>query len=150
MTVSTNKSDCGNLFFAEMFGAERRRLGLTQGKFAEIYGITKGYVSKLEAGEKAPSATLRLLFEALQREHASSLSLVSEIERSDQFDQVLDGFFDKVKAWIAEEEGRTMNSALEFIEEFNDNFDDYVDWRKKQTGRNVVPGPPPKVSNSGK
>lgn len=48
----------------------------------------------------------------------------------DPFDQALDAFFEKVKIWLASENGRTMETAMDFTQEFPLRFPEYVKWLK--------------------
>ena len=49
------------------FKSKRESLGLTQGEFSELLGISQGYLSALENGVKIPSDTLLLLFEHINK-----------------------------------------------------------------------------------
>lgn len=46
----------------------RKRLGMSQRRFADLIGVSGNYVYYLEGGERNPSKTLRILLEHLERE----------------------------------------------------------------------------------
>ena len=52
----------------------------------------------------------------------------------DPFDLALDTFFEKVKEWQGAENGRTMETAMEFTQDFPLRYPEYVDWLKKRGG----------------
>lgn len=55
-------------------------------------------------------------------------------EPKDLFDHVMDEFYDMVKDWQAEENDRTIKSAIEFSQEFTLRFPEMRDWLKKRGG----------------
>lgn len=44
------------------FKLKRKKMGLTQSKFADLLGIAQGYLSEIENGMKIPSNSLIILF----------------------------------------------------------------------------------------
>jgi len=60
-------------------------------------------------------------------------------EQKDPFDQAMDEYFEKVKNWQADENGRTMKTAIEFFQEFPLRFPEMTEWLKKRGG-NSDPG----------
>lgn len=51
----------------------------------------------------------------------------------DPFDLALDTFFEKVKIWLASENGRTMETAMDFTQKFPLRFPEYVKWLKNSS-----------------
>ena len=49
------------------FKSTRKKLNLTQHKFAELLGVSQGYLSHVENGKKVPSVTLLLLLGHVSR-----------------------------------------------------------------------------------
>ncbi len=49
------------------FKSKRKKLNLTQYKFAELLGVSQRYLSDVENGKKVPSVTLLLLLGHVSR-----------------------------------------------------------------------------------
>ena len=127
--------------------------GLTQGKLAEILGYP-GYsaIKDLETGVtllKKPIAKLIghelgisevwLLTGAgdmcFRKEQSSDKKTqLQSQEPKDSFDQAMDEFFEMVKKWQIDENGRNMKTAIEFFQEFPLRFPEMGDWLKKRGG----------------
>ncbi|WP_009964054.1 helix-turn-helix domain-containing protein [Verrucomicrobium spinosum] len=60
--------------FSERLKALRTRLGLTQRDFAEKLKLSVGYVYQLEAGKRAPSESLLVLLDLIEKEAAATPS----------------------------------------------------------------------------
>ena len=55
----------------------------------------------------------------------------------DSYDQIMDEFFELVKEWQIEEHGRSIRTAIDFIQEFPKRFEEMAEWQKKWKGDNV-------------
>lgn len=54
----------------------------------------------------------------------------------DGYDQIMDEFFELVKEWQIEENGRSARTAIDFIQEFPKRFGEMVEWQKKRKSGN--------------
>ena len=54
---------------AEQIRDLRKRLGLSKAKLGALVGVTKNYIYYLEKGEKAPSKTLCIVFDCVEKQY---------------------------------------------------------------------------------
>jgi hypothetical protein len=52
----------------------------------------------------------------------------------DGYDQIMDEFFELVKEWQVEENGRSARTAIDFIQEFPKRFGEMAEWQGKRKG----------------
>jgi len=50
----------------------------------------------------------------------------------DSYEQLMDEFFELVKEWQVEENGRSTRTAIDFIQEFPKRFEEMAAWQKKR------------------
>ena len=101
----------------------------------EKFGVTRAALHNLTDGQ---SAKIVQLFKngppASKQENAT----ISPVQVSDalRYDQMMNEFFDMVKQWLAEENGRSPRTAIDFIQEFPARFGEMEVWqRKKEKGK---------------
>ncbi|MDR3631455.1 MAG: helix-turn-helix domain-containing protein [Desulfocapsaceae bacterium] len=78
-------------------------------------------------------------------------SQIQQQELSDFFDQAMDEFFEMVKIWQVEKNGRTVKTAIAFTQEFPLRFPEMTEWLKKRGGgsdKGRLQEPVDKVVNS--
>ena len=66
----------------------------------------------------------------------------------DSYDQIMDEFFELIKEWQVEENGRSTRTAIDFIQEFPKRFEEMAVWQKKRKEENTTP-PLPEVKSVG-
>ena len=66
----------------------------------------------------------------------------------DSYDQIMDEFFELIKEWQVEENGRSTRTAIDFIQEFPKRFEEMAMWQKKRKEENTTP-PLPEVKSVG-
>ena len=57
----------------------------------------------------------------------------------DSYEQLMDEFFELVKEWQIEENGRSTRTAIDFIQEFPKRFEEMAAWQKKRKEENSLP-----------
>jgi len=57
----------------------------------------------------------------------------------DSYEQLMDEFFELVKEWQVEENGRSTRTAIDFIQEFPKRFEEMALWQKKRKEENILP-----------
>ena len=57
----------------------------------------------------------------------------------DSYEQLMDEFFELVKEWQIEENGRSTRTAIDFIQEFPKRFEEMAAWQKKRKEENTLP-----------
>ena len=57
----------------------------------------------------------------------------------DSYDQIMDEFFELIKEWQVEENGRSTRTAIDFIQEFPKRFEEMAVWQKKRKEENSLP-----------
>lgn len=57
----------------------------------------------------------------------------------DSYEQLMDEFFELVKEWQVEENGRNTRTAIDFIQEFPKRFEEMAAWQKKRKEENTLP-----------
>ncbi|MDD2468806.1 MAG: hypothetical protein PHI97_32950 [Desulfobulbus sp.] len=60
----------------------------------------------------------------------------------DSYDQIMDEFFELVKEWQVEENGRGTRTAIDFIQEFPKRFEEMALWQKKRKEDNTMSSVP--------
>jgi len=66
----------------------------------------------------------------------------------DSYEQLMDEFFELVKEWQVEENGRNTRAAIDFIQEFPKRFEEMAAWQKKRKEENALP-PLPEIKSAG-
>lgn len=56
----------------------------------------------------------------------------------DSYDQIMDEFFELIKEWQVEENGRSTRTAIDFIQEFPKRFEEMAVWQKKRKEENTL------------
>nr|WP_320013120.1 hypothetical protein [uncultured Desulfobulbus sp.] len=59
-------------------------------------------------------------------------SILGQPAEKDSYDQIMDEFFELVKEWQVEENGRSTRTAIDFIQEFPKRFEEMALWQKKR------------------
>jgi len=57
----------------------------------------------------------------------------------DSYEQLMDEFFELVKEWQVEENGRSTRTAIDFIQEFPKRFEEMATWQKKRKEEDISP-----------
>jgi len=57
----------------------------------------------------------------------------------DSYEQLMDEFFELVKEWQVEENGRSTRTAIDFIQEFPKRFEEMAAWQKKRKEEDISP-----------
>jgi len=71
-----------------------------------------------------------------------------QYSEKDSYDQIMDEFFELIKEWQVEENGRSTRTAIDFIQEFPKRFEEMAVWQKKRKEENTTP-PLPEVKSVG-
>jgi hypothetical protein len=101
----------------------------------EKYGVTRETLHTQTDGQ---SAKIVQLFKNGPPASPQKCSPVSRVQVSDAlvYDQMMNEFFDMVKQWLAEANGRSPRTAIDFIQEFPARFGEMEVWqRKKEKGK---------------
>ncbi len=128
-----------------------KKSGLSQNKFSEeVLGIKSVNISKARHSGRIPDRWFQIMQEKFgvtkeelcespdielpinEGRRAAGESLSHPQEPKDVFDQVMDNFFEMVKNWQAEENDRSINTAIKFTQEFALTFPEFMDWQKKR------------------
>ncbi|MDD2466503.1 MAG: hypothetical protein PHI97_21105 [Desulfobulbus sp.] len=68
-----------------------------------------------------------------------SPSASGQYSEKDSYDQIMDEFFELIKEWQVEENGRSTRTAIDFIQEFPKRFEEMAVWQKKRKEENIFP-----------
>lgn len=101
----------------------------------EKFGVTREALHNQTDGQ---STKIVQLFKNGSPATKQDGTTVSDAQVSDarRYDQLMNEFFDFVKQWLAEENGRTSRTAIDFIQEFPARFVEMQMWqRKKEKGK---------------
>lgn len=68
-----------------------------------------------------------------------NLAASGQYPEKDSYDQLMDEFFELIKEWQVEENGRSTRTAIDFIQEFPKRFEEMTVWQKKRKEENTLP-----------
>lgn len=102
---------------------------------AEKFGVTKEEICQQDDGKTGGSILQRQ--ESLSPEEQGANDIPSPKSEKDGYDQIMDEFFELVKEWQTEEHGRSIRTAIDFIQEFPKRFGEMAEWQKKWKGENI-------------
>jgi len=97
----------------------------------EQFGVTKETLHQLVDGQTGKVVPL---FKNGPPAAKKETSVVSDTPDPDVsgFDNIMDKFFEVVKQWLADENGRSPWTAVDFIQEFPSRFEEMKAWQKKK------------------
>jgi transcriptional regulator with XRE-family HTH domain len=113
--------------------------GIPQSTIANYYKGVEPTRPQLIALAKAVGKTISWLITG------ESLKIQPQ-KQKDSFDQAMDEFFEMVKNWQIDENGRNMKTVIEFAQEFPLRFPEMSEWLKKKKRKGVID----KLSKPGK
>jgi hypothetical protein len=102
---------------------------------AEKFGVTKEELCRQDDGKTGGCASHGQDSLSLEPQRANEVP--PSKSKKDGYDQIMDEFFELVKEWQIEEHGRSIRTAIDFIQEFPKRFEEMAEWQKKWKGDNV-------------
>lgn len=142
------------LDFDDLFKKIKKISGCTNQKgVAEKLGISPQAITDAKKKNKIPETWFNIVFEkfgvtkeelCLQDDGKVGGGLQGQgtnempppKSEKDGYDQIMDEFFELVKEWQIEENGRSIRTAIDFIQEFPKRFAEMAEWQKKWKGEN--------------
>ncbi len=101
----------------------------------EKFGVTKEEICQQDDKKILTTVFPTQDFFPSQNQRAEEIISQKQVEK-DGYDQIMDEFFELVKEWQIEENGRSARTAIDFIQEFPKRFGEMAEWQGKRKGVN--------------
>ena len=97
---------------------------------AEKFGVTKEVICQQNENKIRAVVALTPNIFPLQLEKTKKNAPHKQAKK-DGYDHIMDEFFELVKEWQIEENGRSIRTAIDFIQNFPKRFEEMVVWQKR-------------------